>query len=390
MNLSAISSVLDMSSPMEDLSDWVAVKANIFTKEEDTDHLRFICAWNDEASKVAITLHEGSRKASDQNNKNRVCLLSMSEIYHMHKQFCLIDTSLARDFPKEIKPNYTPSRKKSEYISTCIEHYLSCAVQKVGKKLVVASMFNEEDPLSCYEENWNEFKIKSLEDLVDKAYKELEEVLQLRGRAESLLQLTTIYALEDQVFKNISDYLGELYNFHLHPFLELREMSHSRVKQAKDKLGEEIGPNIRQQAQKDFEDWSEQSLIATEAIQQLYLEFYRKTYNLMLGGRDRMLEDKKRFGKAAFGLHGMPRLLKLEVQVCQEDLKLHNAIKAIKAYQRDKIKSQLTFLSYDYGAVQEVERIEEEISNAQLNVFDADLDVIEAEERLYKSQVALL
>ncbi|KAF8794680.1 Junction-mediating and -regulatory protein like [Argiope bruennichi] len=358
-----------MSSPIEDLSDWVAVKANIFTKEEETDHTKFICAWNEEASKVAVTLHEGSRKASDQNNKNRVCLLSMSEIYHMHKQFCLIDTSLAHDFPKEIKPNYTPSRKKYDYISTCIEHYLSSAVQKVGKKLVVASMFNDEDPLSCYEENWNEFKIKSLDDLVEKAYKELAEVLQLRERAESLLQLTTIYVLEDQVFKNISDYLSELYNFHLQPFLELREMAHSRIKQAKDKLGEEIGPNIRQQAQKDFEDWNEQSLIATEAIQQLYLEFYRKTYSLILGGRDRMLEDKKRFGKAAFGLHGMP---------------------PIKEYQRDKIKSQLTFLSYDYGAVQEVERIEEEIAGAQLNVFDADLDVIEAEERLYKSQLALL
>lgn len=379
-----------MSSPIEDLSDWVAVKADIFTKEEETDHPKFICAWNSQESKIAITLHEGSRKASDQSNKNRVCLLSMREIFHAHKQFSLIDTSLLSDFPKEITPNYTPSRKKSEYISKCIEHYLSCAVRKVGKKLVLASLFNEEDPLSCYEENWNEFKIKALEDSVDKAYKELEEVLHLREKAESLLQYTTVYALEDEICKKISDYISELYNFHLQPFLELREMAHTRINQAKEKLGEEIGPNIRQKAQKEFEDWTEQSLIATEAIQQLYQDFHRKTLNLVIGQRDRMIEDKKKFGRTAYGLHAMPRLLKLEVQVCQEDVKLHNAIKATKEYQRDKIKSQLHYLSYDLSAVQEVERIEEEIANAQLLVFDAYLDVIEAEERLFKSQLAVL
>ncbi|GFY70900.1 junction-mediating and -regulatory protein [Trichonephila inaurata madagascariensis] len=379
-----------MGSPIEDLSDWVAVKADIFTKDEETDHPRFICAWNAEESKVAITLHEGSRKASDQRNKNRVCLMSMRDIFHAHRQFSLIDTSLLKDFPKEITPNYTPSRKKSEYISKCIEYYLSCAVQKVGKKLLLALLFNEEDPLSCYEENWNEFKIKTLEDSVEKAYGELEEILRLREGAESLLQHTTVYVLEDEVCKKISDYLSELYNFHLQPFLELREMAHTRVKQAKEKLGEEIGPNIRQKAQKEFEDWTEQSLIATEAIQQLYQDFHRKTLNLVIGQRDRMIEDKKKFGRAAFGLHAMPRLLKLEVQVCQEDVKLHNTIKATKEYQRDKIKSQLHYLSYDLSAVQEVEQIEEEIANAQILVFDACLDVIEAEERLYKSQLAVL
>ncbi|PRD29203.1 UNVERIFIED_CONTAM: jmy [Trichonephila clavipes] len=382
--------VLNMGSPIEDLSDWVAVKADIFTKDEETDHPRFICAWNAEQSKVAITLHEGFRKASDQRNKNRVCLMSMRDIFHAHRQFSLIDTSLLKDFPKEITPNYTPSRKKSEYISKCIEYYLSCAVQKVGKKLLLALLFNEEDPLSCYEENWNEFKIKTLEDSVEKAYGELEEILRLREGAESLLQRTTVYALEDEVCKKISDYLSELYNFHLQPFLELREMAHTRVKQAKEKLGEEIGPNIRQKAQKEFEDWTEQSLIATEAIQQLYQDFHRKTLNLVIGQRDRMIEDKKRFGRAAYGLHAMPRLLKLEVQVCQEDVKLHNTIKATKEYQRDKIKSQLHYLSYDLSAVQEVEQIEEEIANAQILVFDACLAVIEAEERLYKSQLAVL
>lgn len=118
---------------------------------------------------------------------------------------------------------------------------------------------------------------------MNKAYKELEEVLTLRQRADSLLQMKTIYALEDQVCKNISDSLSELYNFHLQPYLELREMAHVRVKQAKAKLCEEIGPTIKQKAEKEFEEWNEQSLIATEALQQLYQEFYRRTLSLVLG-----------------------------------------------------------------------------------------------------------
>ncbi|KFM69708.1 Junction-mediating and -regulatory protein, partial [Stegodyphus mimosarum] len=381
-----------MDSPLGDLSDWVAVKEDFFVRTEETDHPRFICAWNNEETKIAITLHEGTRKASDQNHKNKVCLLSLKELYHIHKQFCLINSQLEASYPKDLKPNYVPSRKKFEYVSSAVEYYLSAAIKAVGKKIVIPTIFGEDDddPLSCYEENLNEFRLRTLQNNVEKAYKELEEILQLRERAESLLQLTTVYTLEDQVATNISDALAELYNFQLQPFLELREVSRNRIKQAQSKLSEEIGPNIKQKAEKDYEEWNEQSLVATEALQQLYHEYYRRTLSLVQGQRDRMIEDKKKYGKVAFELHGMPRLLKLESLVWQEDLKLHNAIKATKEFQRDKIKSQLAYINDDSGAVYEIERIEEEITNAQIGVLDAHLEVLDVEERLYKSQLAIL
>ena len=56
-----------------------------------------------------------------------------------------------------------------------------------------------------------------------------------------------------------------------------------------------------------------------------------------------MLEDQKRFGKSAFLIHAKPRLLKLNVQVYQEELKLSNALKAVKEFHRDKIKNQVSF-----------------------------------------------
>lgn len=59
-----------------------------------------------------------------------------------------------------------------------------------------------------------------------------------------------------------------------------------------------------------------------------------------------MLEEQNRFGKAAFELHAKPRLLRLNVQVFQEELKLSNTLKAAKEFHRDKIKNQVSYFAY--------------------------------------------
>ena len=271
---------------MEDLSDWVALKSDIFSKndENEVNSVKFICGWNPEASKVAITLHEGSRTASDQNCKNKVCLLSLKEIYNIHKQFCLISPSLEPIFPSSLKRiGLLPSQHKIENVCNGITHYLTEAICFVGKQIVVSSIFGEEDPLSRYEENIQEFKLKTLENTVEKNYKDLDGILKLRERAETLLEIKTIYVLEDEVVEKIFDSLSELYNFRLQPFSELREISNCRVKEAKSKLSEDIGPKMKLKAEKEFEKWTEESLIASEALQQLYLEYYRRTLSLVEG-----------------------------------------------------------------------------------------------------------
>lgn len=271
---------------IEDLSDWVALKSDIFSKsvENDVNAVKFICGWNTEAAKVAITLHEGSRTASDQNSKNKVCLLSLKEIYNIHKQFCLINPNLETAFPPSLKKiGILPSQQKIENICNGITHYLTEAVNFVGKQIVVSSIFGEEDPLSRYEENIQEFRLKTLENTVEKNYRDLDGILQLRERAETLLEIKTIYVLEDEVVGKIFDSLSELYNFRLQPFLELREIANCRVKEAKSKLSEDIGPKMKMKTEKEFEKWTEESLIASEALQQLYLEYYRRTLSLVEG-----------------------------------------------------------------------------------------------------------
>lgn len=57
-----------------------------------------------------------------------------------------------------------------------------------------------------------------------------------------------------------------------------------------------------------------------------------------------MFEEQQRFGKNAYELYAKPRLLKLNVQVFQEELKLANAVKAMKEFNRDKIKNQVSNL----------------------------------------------
>lgn len=54
-----------------------------------------------------------------------------------------------------------------------------------------------------------------------------------------------------------------------------------------------------------------------------------------------MFDDQKKFGRAAFTIHAKPRLLKLNIQMFQEELKLNNALKAAKEFHRDKIQNQV-------------------------------------------------
>lgn len=273
---------------MEDLSlsDWVAVKSDIFSKsyENDISSSKFICGWNNESSKLAITLHEGSRTANDENSKNKACLLSIKELYCIHKQLCLVNPSLESAFPSCIRSKTkTPSKNKIEDICIGVGYYLTEAINLVGKQIVLSSVFGDEDPLNRYEEDIQEFKLKTLEKVIEKNFEELDEILQLRDRAESLLQMKSIHMLEDEVCDKIFDSISELYNFRLQPFLELREIAHSRIEEAKAKLKENVGPNIKEKAEKDFEKWTEESLIASEALQQMYLEYYRRTLNLVEG-----------------------------------------------------------------------------------------------------------
>lgn len=100
-----------------------------------------------------------------------------------------------------------------------------------------------------------------------------------------MLELATVYALEDQVVTNISIALAELYNFQLGPFLELRELAVERSRVARGKAEDaRLGPRVRARDLRTAEEWDNRGQSANEAAQHLYQEYYRRTVQLVVGG----------------------------------------------------------------------------------------------------------
>ncbi|XP_022250660.1 junction-mediating and -regulatory protein-like isoform X2 [Limulus polyphemus] len=272
-----------------------------------------------------------------------------------------------------------------------IEEYLYLALDVCGKKMLFSLLFEKEDPLIEYEEYVNEFQQRVYESMVNKAFLDLKELLELREKAESLIELATVYALEDEVVTNISIALAELYNFHLKPFLELQELSFYKTTSAQFYLEDQyLEDSTKQQAVRDLEAWKNQYLSVTEAILHLYQEYYRKTVDIVSGQLNRIFEDEKKFEKSAFEIQALPRLHKLDVFVSKEKLKLISATKATREYHRDKIEQQLDKIQSHENWKEEVFRIEAAVYEAQLSVLDTRLDILQEQEQLFKKQLSIL
>ncbi|RWS16737.1 junction-mediating and -regulatory protein-like protein, partial [Dinothrombium tinctorium] len=347
-----------MDEAMENsLEDWVAVKPNLFASDGHNPNYRFFVAWNDAEQKLAITCSQGSRKVSDKSTTSLATSLRQKQTP--------IDDSICRQ----------------------LEDYLEKALHICGKRLFLSLLFDEH-PLSDFEENLQELRLKGHENVYRNALNELEEVLKIRKRAENMIEMSTVYAIEDEVVANVSIALAELYNFQIQPFLQLREIAFNSKKKAETKLKDDnLGERIKREAKREYEENNDQYLAANEALQHLYQEYYRKTSELVGAQVERMLCDKGRFGRSAFDVvDGPNRLLRLQVFLCQERLKLLNAIKLSKECQRDQMK--LT-IKRDMSK-EESKRADLELLEAEISILDIRLDISTEEETLLKKQIEIL
>ena len=257
----------------------------------------------------------------------------------------------------------------------CIEtqKYLESALSLCGRKLLFTVLFDV-DFLSDFEEDIQELRQKGFETLVNNALEELKEVINLRTNAETLLEMTTIYMIEDQVITNATIALAELYNFRFQPFLKLREISSDSMQKCKEVMDDQdLGPRIKNKATKEYNEFKEQYLSSSEALQQLYQDYYRKNVELLRGQTERMKSDQKRFGESAFQVKGgLNRLRRLDIFLTQERLKLLKAIKVTKDFQKSQIQQQLSESSLNC----DIKSIESELFEMEINVLDSKLDII--------------
>ncbi|XP_064474727.1 junction-mediating and -regulatory protein-like isoform X1 [Ornithodoros turicata] len=400
--------------PLHSLEGWVAVRKGIFEPKEHTskgNKHRFCVAWNPVEHQFAITCSEGERRASDRECRSRAVLASPDMLRDVHFQLCLVHPTLETSFP------FCSTRPKSpgvffgtllrrngvsednfcddDGVCEALEKYLQRALDVSGKKLLFAVLFGEEDYLTDYEEDIQELRFRAVEQTLDRAKSELAGVQALRDRAETMLELSTVYALEDEVVTNVSLALAEVYNFQLGPFLELREVANERMKALRERASDEtLGERVRSAARAKANEWESQVQAASEAVNQLYQDYYRSTVDLVSGQRDRMLEDQRRFGRSTFELRAHSRLQKLEVFFSQERLKLLGAVRSTRELQLEKIvhahKELMSTSGKSKAQSDQLAELENEIGETQLSIYDIRLEALQEEEKLLQKQKEIL
>lgn len=210
-------------------------------------------------------------------------------------------------------------------------------------KLFLNLLLETEDPLSDFEEDIQDLRLKGHETVIQSSLQLLEQKVDRRFGAKSMIQVAALYKLEDISIRNVLVAFAECYNFQLQPFIHSREISFFQIKSFKSAIND---PDIGNRRKEEFRDkifqLEDTFYSSTSAIYQLYQEFYRKNLKILTEAKDRVTEDSSRFGFSSFKSQGgQDRLRRLEIEVLEESIKLLNTVKASQEFQFDSIKSQL-------------------------------------------------
>ena len=113
---------------------------------------------------------------------------------------------------------------------------------------------------------------------------ELQNVLFLRNGSINMLDMVEVYHLEDDAIYKLNIALAELYNYLIQPFLDMREIAFSKLRDARAGLQ---NPNYGQRRKAEFaimlEEWQENYVHALDRIQEFYIEYYTKTVGIYKG-----------------------------------------------------------------------------------------------------------
>ena len=276
----------------DSLEGWIAVKDDPFVDTSIKIRLEFYVVWNEVESKIGITCRQHSRTAADQHADGWSGAFSFRELKSIHEQLALVHPSLGPylpDLPREpygLWAYISSAEPPRESICDEIHQYLRIAVDICGRNLVTSTLF-EENSYEQYYENISELKRRVYDEAVDNAEDQLQNVLFLRSSSINMLDMSEVYKLEDEAMFKLNISLAELYNYLIQPFLDMRELSFNKLKEAKHGLHlvnvGTYGQRRKAEFSNMFTEWQENYVHALDRIQEFYIEYYTKTVNIQRG-----------------------------------------------------------------------------------------------------------
>ena len=93
-----------------------------------------------------------------------------------------------------------------------------------------------------------------------------------------------MYKQEDEALYKWNIAMAELYNYLIQPFLDMREMALSKLREAKNGLTDpNLGDRPKAEYAVMFSEWQENYVHALDRIQELYIEYYSNTVEMLEG-----------------------------------------------------------------------------------------------------------
>jgi hypothetical protein len=279
-----------MTDQLDSLEDWVAIKEHPFLDTAPKSYADFIVAYNTVEEKFSITCRERPRIGATEPTRAWSDIFSVLELSGIHDQLCLIHPSLGPYLPElPLPPSgmwaymFAPPEFNETELCQAIYDYLRIAVDICGLPLVTDTIF-EEHSYEEYFEKISELKRRKYDEALALAKDQLSNVLFLRDGSINMLDMSQVYVQEDEATFKLNVALAELYNYQIQPFLDMREIACTKLREAKSGLeNPQYGDRRKAEFRVMFTEWQENYVDALDRIQQLYIEYYSHTVELQKG-----------------------------------------------------------------------------------------------------------
>ncbi|XP_068032450.1 junction-mediating and -regulatory protein [Anomalospiza imberbis] len=339
--------------------------------------------------------------ASDAEPAGEECswagLFSFQDLRAVHQQLCSVNSELEPylpAFPEEPSGMWTvlfgaPELSEQEMDALCykLQVYLVHSLDTCGWKILSQVLFTETDDPEEYYESLSELRQKGYEEVLQRARRRIQELLEKHKNTESMVELLELYQMEDEAYSNLAEATTELYQYLLQPFRDMRELAMLRRQQIKISIENDyLGPRRIESLQKEDADWQKKAHMAVLSIQDLTVKYFEITAKTQKAVYDRMRADQKKFGKAAWAA-AVERMEKLQYAVSKETLQLMRAKEICLEQKKHALKEEMQSLKGGTEALAHLDHLEADYYDLQLQLYEVQFEILKCEELLLTAQL---
>ncbi|XP_061475882.1 junction-mediating and -regulatory protein [Rhineura floridana] len=324
-------------------------------------------------------------------------LFSFQDLRAVHQQLCSVSSELEPCLPvlpEEPSGMWTvlfgsPELSEEEMDVLCyqLQAYLGHCLDTCGWKILSQVLFTETDDPEEYYESLSELRQKGYEEVLQRARKRIQELLEKHKNTESMVELLELYQMEDEAYSSLAEATTELYQYLLQPFRDMRELAMLRRQQIKISIENDyLGPRRIESLQKEDADWQRKAHMAVLSIQDLTVKYFEITAKAQKAVYDRMRADQKKFGKAAWAA-AVERMEKLQYAVSKETLQLMRAKEICLEQKKHALKEEMQTLQGGTEAIAHLDQLESDYYDLQLQLYEVQFEVLKCEELLLTAQL---